>query len=418
MADKRTYTAVEIANMTPEQRSAAWHNADSESQKSLHAANQTAYRDTHTYDAGSGTWTRVNSNPTGVTPTRRTPYTADDISDLAGGYNFNEKRIRALFDNATEKEYASKRVANQAAQNQFAGNVGGYINTLSDTMRQSLNKAVATGGSRGLAAAQAMQAAQDATMQTADEANALSLERMQLDYDEAAAYTANAKAAEALAQERRSNAMQQGIQLGQLDTQAYAAEHGTVGNYYYGGDAARENAGAQKTTNLTNIKTTGMNNATSELSYVLGLVQNGNFTPEGLSIVEQLLGYPAGTLQQTPTPTYSRNGGYNSSGGYAPSGDTPSSTSGNPYLDFGNTATADKRQQLDALNTFMVKGNEAAWVALYAELEGVSERTAKNEYHKLRSRLFNTDEKPVTSSAAGGRVNTPMYHPQAPGYGK
>ena len=65
--------------------------------------------------------------------------TAAQISELMGGYNYDEAAIRNLFNQATKTEYDAKRAANQTAQRQFTTNTGNYITSLSDTMRQQLN---------------------------------------------------------------------------------------------------------------------------------------------------------------------------------------------------------------------------------------------------------------------------------------
>jgi hypothetical protein len=373
---------------------------------------------THDYDAGSGTW--KTKTPT-VSPVR----TAQDISNLAGGYNFDEAKIRSLFDEATKREYAAKKASNQVAQNQYAKNVGGYINTLSDTMRQSLNKAVATGGSRGLVAAEAMIAAQDATRQTSEDANNLALERMQLDYDEAEAYAKNAKDAEALVHTRKSGALDQSIQLDSIDAQRYASEMGAMGQYYYGGDSARVNYAGNVLNDETERRGQDITANTNKTSQLLGILQSNNMTAEGRAALEEILGLPPGSLQNAPTPTYNSGGYYNNNNGgsYNNNSDpTKDNTTGNPYLDYAEAAAADKQQQTDALNTYLTQGDKAKWVALYMQLnEGVSEGKAESEYDKQR-RLYTNSTAGVSTTGtatAGGYTNLPgLYVPGSPIYGK
>ena len=380
MAGTRTYTSEEIKTMTPGERSAAWHYADETSKKALHAANQTDLGGSHNYNHETGVWSTKN-------PTEPTIRTADYMSALAGGYNFDENKIRRMFDAATQKEYAAKRAANANAQNQYAGNVGGYINTLSDTMRQSLNKAVATGGSRGLAAAEAMQAAQDATLQTSEQANNLALERMQLDYDEAEAYAKNVKDAEALSMERKAAALTQALQLGQIDAQTYAAEMGALGNYYYSGDAARQNFYGNVYTADKNaeVETRGQDLTfnTNSMGQLLDILKSNNVTEEGRTALEGILrdfgfNIPEGSLQASPTPIYS-GGGYSgggySGGGYYNNTEMPTSVEDAIEANMKFDAEIDTN-----LNKYLLYGNKNGYASTYYTGNKGDKDAGKQEY--------------------------------------
>lgn len=392
MAEKITFTPEEIGKMRPAERSAAWHYATPESQAALFAANQTELGGTHDFDAGTGTWNVKK-------PTKPVTRTADYMSALAGGYNFDENKIRSMFDQATQKEYAAKRAANANAQNQYAGNVGGYINTLSDTMRQSLNKAVATGGSRGLAAAEAMQAAQDATLQTSEQANNLALERMQLDYDEAEAYAKNVKDAEALSMERKANALTQALQLGQIDAQTYAAEMGALGNYYYSGDSARQNFYGNVYTADKNaeVETRGQDIEaettrrgqdltfnTNSMGQLLGILQSNNVTAEGRTALEGILrdfgfNIPEGSLQASPTPTYSGGGG---GGSYGNDNDNDNES----WAGYGVQAQTD-------LSGALMSNDPSTYVGYYMQHNpGAGEAAARADYKTRSTELFEKTE--------------------------
>ena len=355
---RNKYTAEEIAKMTPSERQAAWMGATDASRDLLHDANVRDLSPTHNYNAMTGEWT--HKTPADFVSTNPEPYTAEDIREMAG-YTYDEDKIRKMFDSATKREYEGKEAANRAAQNDYANTIGGYINTLSDTMRQSLNKAVATGGSRGLAAAEAMQAAQDASMKSTETATKLSQERMQLGYDKAEAYAQNAIDAEELGYTRRKTAMDQGLNLSSVDIQGYAAEQGKLGQYWYGYPAAQENTKASmyasdkafdqgvytankqydsdiytanKQYDSDIYKTNrdyevGMASAdNNRLGILLGILQSNNVSAEGRAELEKILGWESGTLQASPTGGsgggygggYSgsgRSGGYGSSGSYS-----------------------------------------------------------------------------------------------------
>jgi hypothetical protein len=245
---------------------------------------------------------------------------AEEMSALMGGYNYDEGAIRALFDKATKAEYAAKRAANQGAQRQFAANMGDYITTLSDTMRQQLNQAVATGGSRGLAAAQAMQAAQDASLKTVDEATKLTEDAMALDFEEAAAYTQNAKDAEALRATRQQNLMNFASGLYDIDERttvgAMSAAADAWGSQHYGEIGTKYNADANKATEQLVAEIQSNDNLRSALA---SLISNGALVPD--DNIAKLFGVAPGSLRNPPQNNGYYGGGY--SGGYSGNGNIP-----------------------------------------------------------------------------------------------
>ena len=280
----------------------------------------------------------IYGGPTGI-PDYRTytpkPTDIQDISALVGGLNYDENKIKGMFDAATKAEYENKRAANIAAQREFATNSAKNINTLSDTMRQSLNQAVATGGSRGVAAAQAMQAALGASQQTIDEASKLAEDNMNLKFAEAEAYTKNAKDAEALRYGRQQDALNMIMQRLGYDTQsavgAMSADADARGSKLYGLDAAERalmgtiyntdgnyrtevdvaNIGAQTDRDIAS--TNAMLDA-----YARGIIEK---TPE----LAAALGVSLDALKEPPATTGSSSyggsyGGGGSGGGYAGGG--------------------------------------------------------------------------------------------------
>lgn len=258
--------------------------------------------------------------------------TAEEISALMGGYNYDEAAIRNLFNQATKAEYAAKRSANQTAQRQFATNTGNYITSLSDTMRQQLNQAVATGGSRGLAAAQAMQAAQDASLKTVDEATKLTEDAMALDFEEAAAYSQNAKDAEALRAARQKDLMNFASGLYDIDERttvgamsaaadAWGSQHyNEIGSEWgYKGDVYT--ADANKATEQLVAEIQSNDNLRSALA---SLISNGALVPDDK--IAQIFGVTPGSLKNPPQNNYYSGGGGYSRDGYSGGGNSSQST--------------------------------------------------------------------------------------------
>ena len=305
---------------------------------------------------------------------------ADELSALVGGYNYDESAIRSLFDKATKAEYAAKRAAIPGAQRQFASNTGEYINTLSDTMRQQLNQAVATGGSRGLAAAQAMQAAQDASLKTVDEATKLTEDAMALDFEEAAAYTQNAKDAEALRATRQQNLMNIMSGLYDIDERttvgAMSAAADAWGSRLYGLDAAKENYRGT-------VYNADKNAATEELiariqsddnmkQFLTSMINSGALVPD--DSIAQLFGITPGLLRNPPQ---------NSSGSYYNSG----SGSGNPL----ERNIADTQAATKLFNQFLMSQDRAGAIGALGSVSGYD--SAVTTYDDAKKTIYDNANK-------------------------
>lgn len=318
---------------------------------------------------------------------------AEEMSALMGGYNYDEGAIRALFDKATKAEYAAKRAANAGAQRQFATNMGDYINTLSDTMRQQLNQAVATGGSRGLAAAQAMQAAQDASLKTVDEATKLTEDAMALDFEEAAAYAQNAKDAEALRATRQQNLMNFASGLYDIDERttvgAMSAAADAWGSKVYGVDAAglnlegtKYNADANKATEQLVAQ---MQSDDNLRSLIANLINSGALTPNDQ--IAQMFGVAPGSLRNPPQNNY-YSGGYGDGSGNNPNN---SFTKDGFELNEETAREARRRRNQGVLteDIALFKSGDAA--------EGISATEAEKRYNDEKNKIWHkANEKAMT----------------------
>ena len=325
---------------------------------------------------------------------------AEEMSALMGGYNYNEAAIRSLFDKATKAEYAAKRAANQGAQRQFATNMGDYITTLSDTMRQQLNQAVATGGSRGLAAAQAMQAAQDASLKTVDEATKLTEDAMALDFEEAAAYAQNAKDAEALRATRQQNLMNFASGLYDIDERttvgAMSAAADAWGSKLYGVDAAglnlegtKYNADANKATEELVAK---MQSDDNLKSIVANLINSGALTPN--DAIAQMFGVAPGSLKNPPQNNGYYGGGYGGSygGGY---GGGYGGSYGNGGGGLDNVQTTE--QAFANYNKYLMAEARGAAIGAIGGLSGWDAKSAEERYEQDKAAIYDkATEKRIT----------------------
>ena len=161
-------------------------------------------------------------NPNGITPQK--PNLAGlDLGDLYG-ITYDKDAILNLLNGATKAQYASQKEDYQDTVDDFYNQMTDSQSSLLDTLRSSQANAVATGASKGMAAAQQLSTIlglQDVTQQTATD---LGNEKNKLDAEENAAYATNENTAlttsnslkEALANLASTN-------YG-YDTQKYASE--------------------------------------------------------------------------------------------------------------------------------------------------------------------------------------------------
>ena len=324
---------------------------------------------------------------------------AEEMSALMGGYNYNEAAIRSLFDKATKAEYAAKRAANQGAQRQFATNMGDYITTLSDTMKQQLNQAVATGGSRGLAAAQAMQAAQDASLKTVDEATKLTEDAMALDFEEAAAYAQNAKDAEALRATRQQNLMNFASGLYDIDERttvgAMSAAADAWGSKLYGVDAAglnlegtKYNADANKATEQLVAEIQSNDNLRSALA---SLISNGALVPD--DNIAKIFGVAPGSLRNPP-----QNNSYYGGGGYG--GGSGNDTDGSSIYD--NIKNSQEATKL--FNQYLMSEARGAAIGALGSVSGYD--SAASAYDEAKALIYDNANKMTFDAFAKFIKNT------------
>jgi hypothetical protein len=269
-------------------------------------------------------------------------------------------------------------------------------------MRQQLNQAVATGGSRGLAAAQALQTAQDASLKTVDSATKLAQDAMALDFEEAAAYKQNARDAEALKAQRQKDLMTFVSGLYDIDERTTVGAMSAAGQYMSGRDynlsGAQESAradiyGYDKDFDLgiiqdatENYKITTENNTqqamaeleanTSAKQILANLVINGALTasPE----LKTILGIPDdATLRNPPKNTYTSG----STGGYT--GNTSYNNSSNNL----NDNIKDSKAAYAAYNAALASEDRAAAVGALGSILGADAavRTYDTDKEALRA---------------------------------
>lgn len=126
-----SYTQSEINNMTPEERSEAWHNADSASKDALHEANVNEVGGSSTYDDTTGSWTSNGGNDgytssssgggssgsSSSNPTDKTAELADQMAKNSAAWEI----ANAAGDTKTAD---ALHQANQELANEMAGSSG------------------------------------------------------------------------------------------------------------------------------------------------------------------------------------------------------------------------------------------------------------------------------------------------------
>ena len=178
---------------------------------------------THT-SVGRGGGSRVD-NKGGSSPTanistdhgvERPELRGTDIGDLYG-LTYDKDAIRGKFDAATKAEFDRKRKEYAGTEAQYAGHMHDTQRTALDSLRQDRSQAVATGATRGMQAAQELSTVLGLGQEGVEGATELAQQRNLLADREAEAYTQNV--VEALSEANRLSEV-----MGQLDTQAYAAD--------------------------------------------------------------------------------------------------------------------------------------------------------------------------------------------------
>ena len=146
--------------------------------------------------------------------------------DMGDKYNiqYDQNYIRDLLDTATQAEYNRKRQEFAATENKFYNELYDTQDAALNAIRASNSAAVATGATKGMAAAQQLAAILGLEQTSVESATDLANQRNELMAQEAAAYAKNANTAL-----DTSNALKQAIAEAALtkygyDTQSYVGE--------------------------------------------------------------------------------------------------------------------------------------------------------------------------------------------------
>ena len=185
------------------------------------------FPETHLYDMGAPNQLGVStfgsySLTDPITATRPT-LMGLPMGDLYG-INYEQDYIRKLLDDATAAEYNAKRQEFAATERGYYDQLYDAQSTALDTIRANNSAAVASGASKGMAAAQQLAAVLGLQQESVGAATDLANQRNELAAKEAAAYSANANTAL-----NTSNTLKQAIQNADLtkygyDTQNYVGE--------------------------------------------------------------------------------------------------------------------------------------------------------------------------------------------------
>ena len=185
------------------------------------------FPETHLYDMGApnqlGVSTFGSYSLTDPITATRPALMGLPMGDLYG-INYEQDYIRKLLDDATAAEYNAKRQEFAATERGYYDQLYDAQSTALDTIRANNSAAVASGASKGMAAAQQLAAVLGLQQESVGAATDLANQRNELAAKEAAAYSANANTAL-----NTSNNLKQAIQNADLtkygyDTQNYVGE--------------------------------------------------------------------------------------------------------------------------------------------------------------------------------------------------
>ena len=161
-------------------------------------------------------------NTAGIDPTKAS-LTGKSLGDIYG-IDYDKDTILSLLNGATKAQYDAQRQTTQETTDDFYNQMSASQAGLLDTLRSNQAGAVATGASKGMAAAQELSALLGLQATNTQGATDLANAKNKLDAEEAAAYAANTKTAL-----DTSNSLKQAIanldstKYG-YDTQGYASE--------------------------------------------------------------------------------------------------------------------------------------------------------------------------------------------------
>lgn len=185
------------------------------------------FPETHLYDMGApnklGVSTFGSYSLTDPITATRPALMGLPMGDLYG-INYDQDYIRKLLDDATAAEYNAKRQEFAATERGYYDQLYDAQSTALDTIRANNSAAVASGASKGMAAAQQLAAVLGLQQESVGIATDLANQRNELAAQEAAAYSENANTAL-----NTSNNLKQAIQNADLnkygyDTQNYVGE--------------------------------------------------------------------------------------------------------------------------------------------------------------------------------------------------
>ena len=161
-------------------------------------------------------------NTAGIAPTKAS-LMGKSLGDIYG-IDYDKDTILSLLNGATKAQYDAQRQTTQETTDDFYNQMSASQAGLLDTLRSNQAGAVATGASKGMAAAQELSALLGLQATNTQGATDLANAKNKLDAEEAAAYAANTKTAL-----DTSNSLKQAIanldstKYG-YDTQGYASE--------------------------------------------------------------------------------------------------------------------------------------------------------------------------------------------------
>lgn len=193
-SDPANRSSYEQANQTLAQQLSSLKETDANGSLVSYSAN---------HNTASGEWT-VTPNYTQATATDNVAGATGKAPELAGlelaglelgdkyGIMYDQPTIQKLLDDATRAQYDLKQQQATQSENKFYNTMLDTQGTALDTLRKSQASAVATGASRGMAAANELSAILNLQQTAVDESTMLAQNRDNLNTEEASAYKQNA----------------------------------------------------------------------------------------------------------------------------------------------------------------------------------------------------------------------------------
>lgn len=169
----------------------------------------------------------VDKTLPGRTAVDRSMMSQADWQRQYGNINFDAGAIKGIFDTATRDEYAAKSREYSNTEKAYYDQLGTTQNSLLQAQRQAAaQNAVQTGANRGMQNAATLTSLLSQSAAGAPGALTLAQGRRALIDQEQAAYSANTKEADALAEQRKLDYAKVGSELYATDAQKYVGELG------------------------------------------------------------------------------------------------------------------------------------------------------------------------------------------------